>query len=142
MAGKWRDHLRTCSRWRLLFIATACGIVTAVVSVVLGISCVFPIVERYFASGKETTEWGDAVLGIYVFLTFGSTGLIAGFSGIYGVARRRGYAALAITFTVLGINVLGFFVPTGGYALLPFYASIVIGLGLAGVFLILRSAQA
>ena len=43
-----------------------------------------------------------------------------------------------ITGIVLSVNILGFFVPTGGYALLPFYSSIVLGVSLTVAFLILR----
>lgn len=122
-------------------IATASGIVVGVVSAILGIFCTIPI-RLLLAEGQETTEAGDAVLAIYAFMTFGATGLIAGFSGAYGIARQRGYIALAVTGIVLAVDIVGFFVPTRGYAMLPFYASIVIGLSLTVVFLILRPSRA
>jgi len=90
----------------------------------------------YLNRGKQTTELGDAVLAIYVFLTLAATGFVAAFSGTYGIARRRAYASLLITCATLGINVVGFFVPTGGYALLPFYCSLVAGVGLTLALLI------
>jgi len=81
----------------------------------------------------ETTELGDAVLAIYVFLSFSATGFVAAFSGTYGVARSRILPPVLITLLTLAINVLGFFVPTGGYAMLPFYLSLLIGIGLTAV---------
>jgi len=141
MARKLLVYLRTCAWWHLLLVATASGIVVGAISAILGIFCTIPI-GLFLADGQETTEAGDAVLAIYGCMSFGATGLIAGFSGTYGIARQRGYAALAVTCVVFGINIVGFFVPTGGYAMLPFYASIVIGLILTVVFLILRSSRA
>ncbi len=129
MARKLQGYLRTCAWWHLLLIAIASGIVVGVVSAVLRIFCTIPL-GLILANGQETTEAGDAVLAIYDFMAFGATGLIAGFSGIYGIARQRGYVALAVTGVAFAINIGGFFVPTGGYAMLPFYASIAIGLSL------------
>lgn len=119
----------------------ACGVLAAIVLAMLGLCCI-PLIEKCLAHVQQTTEWGDAVLGIYAFMTFGATGFIAGFSSAYGIARRSGYAPLVITSIVLSINIVRFFVPTGGYAMLPFYVSVAVGLGLTVVFLILRSAPA
>jgi hypothetical protein len=141
MAGKLQSYLRSCRWWHLLLAATVSGIVVGAVSVVLGLFCAI-LIEALAANGQQSTEAGDVVLAICVVLTCGPTGLIAGFSGAYGIARRRGYAALAITCNALGINILGLYVPTNGHALLPFYASTVIGLSLTMVFLILRPFRA
>jgi len=84
----------------------------------------------------ENTELGDAVLAIFVLLTSSATGFIAGFSGTYGVARRRILSPVLITLLAFAINIVGFLVPTGGYALLPLYFSLFTGLGLTAVFLI------
>jgi len=81
----------------------------------------------------ETTELGDAVLAIYVFLSFSATGFVAAFSGTYGVARSRMLPPVLITLLTVAINVLGFLVPTGGYAMAPFYLSLLIGIGLTAL---------
>jgi hypothetical protein len=140
MAGKLQGYLRACAWWRLLLVATASGIVVGILSAILGIFCTIPL-GQLLAQGQETTEAGDAVLAMYAFMTFGATGSIVGFSGTYGIARQRGSLALAVTCIVLGVNIVGFFVPTGGYTLLPFYSSIVLGLTLTVVLLILRPAR-
>ena len=134
------DSLRTAAWWRLLLAATVCGIIVGAVAAIVGVPATLAIATHF--NGQQGTELGDAVLAIYAFATFSVTGFIAGISITYGLARRRGYTALVITCIVLGINIAGFFVPTGGYALAPFYASILIGLVLTIVFLILRSAPA
>ena len=141
MAKKLQSYLRTRAWWHLLLVATVSGIVASVVLAILGIFCTIPI-GRLLAGGQQTTEAGDAALAMYAFMSFGATGLIAGFSGVYGLARQRGYAALAVTSVVLGINIVGFFVSTGGYATLPFYASIVLGLTLTVIFLIRHASRA
>jgi hypothetical protein len=107
------------------------------VSAVLGLLST-PAIEIFLAHGKETTEFGDAALAIYAFLTFGATGFIAAFAAKYGIVRRKVYAPLLITCIAMSINIVGFLVPTGGYALAPFYASIAIGFGLTAVFLMPR----
>jgi hypothetical protein len=134
------EYLRA-AWWRLLIAAMIGGVISGLLFAIAGVPGSHAI-ATYLAHGKEPTELGDAALAIYAFFAFGSTGFIAGFSGTYGIARRSGYAPLVITCIAGGINVLGFFVPTGGYALAPFCASIVIGLSLTVVWLILRSAQA
>jgi hypothetical protein len=136
MAGKLVGYLQTLRWWQLLLVATVSGIVVGVISIVLGLFCSIPI-GLVLAHGQKITELGDAALGMFAAMTFGATGMIAGFSSVYGIARRRGYVALAVTCIALAINIGGFFVPTGGYAMLPFYASIAIGLSLTVVFLIL-----
>jgi hypothetical protein len=133
------DYLRG-TWWCLLVAATVSGIVSGLVLAVSGVLCSHAI-ATYLTHDKQTTELGDAALAIYVFFTFGATGFIAAFSGTYGIVRRRGYAPVAITGITLGINILGFYEPTGGYALLPLYSSIVIGLGLTVGFLMLRPAS-
>ena len=137
---KLLEYLRA-AWWRLLIAATIGGIVSGLLFAIAGVLGSHAI-ATYLAHGKEPTELGDAALAIFAFFAFGATGLMAGFSSTYGIARRNGYAPLVITCIVLGINVLGFILPTGGYALAPFCASIVIGLGLTVKFLIMRAAQA
>lgn len=78
-------------------------------------------------------------MGIYVFLGFSATGFAAGFSSIYGLARRRKLVPVVTTLLTIVINVVGFFVPTEGYAMLPFYLSIVVAVGLTAVLLMPRN---
>jgi len=123
----------------LLFVATTAGIIAGLAFAILAVFS-SPAIGALLTHGKPTTELGDAALAIYAFLTFAATGLIGAFSSTYGIARRKVYAPLMITGITMSVNILGFFVPTGGYALLPFYASVVTGLSLTVVFLILRSS--
>src|SRR5579864_5756288 len=140
IVAKCLRYIRACKWWHLLSIATMAGIISGLVLAVLGV-VTSPIIGRYLTHGSQTTEMGDAALAIYAFLTFGATGFIAAFSGAYGIARRSRYAPILITSIALTINIVGFFVPTGGYALAPFYASVVIGLGLTGAVLIHRRSE-
>ncbi|MGA8310566.1 MAG: hypothetical protein WB755_11095 [Terriglobales bacterium] len=130
---KWLETIRERPRWQVLVAATIGGFISGLISAVLGVYGSSAI-HDYLVHDK-LTEWGDALLAMYAFLTFGATGFVAAFSSIYGVARRSRYVPLAITCGTLTINVLGFFVPTGGYALLPFYVSIVTGISLTIAFL-------
>jgi len=91
----------------------------------------------YLAHG-ETTELGDAVLAIFVLLSSSATGFIAGFSGTYGIARRRILPPVLITLLAFVINVVGFYLPTGGHAMLPFYLSLLTGTVLTAVVLVPR----
>ncbi len=141
MVGKWLEQLRICGWWILLFVATAAGIISGLAFAILAVIS-SPAIGTLLTRGKPTTELGDAVLAIYAFLTFAATGFIGAFSGTYGIARKKGYTPLAITGITMSVNILGFFVPTGGHALLPFYASVVTGLSLTVAFLTLRSTQA
>jgi hypothetical protein len=68
------------------------------------------------------------------FPAFGTTGFVAAFSTIYGIARRQAYCPVIITSIAALINLLGWFVPTGGHAMMPFYASLAIGVGLTLAF--------
>jgi len=133
---KW---IRTRPQWQLFVIAATAGIIFGSCLTIVGLFGALRL-ATYLAHGK-TTELGDAVLSIYVFLISSATGFIAGFSGTYGVARRRILPPVLITLLALAINILGFFVPTGGHALLPFYFSLFTGLGLTAVFLIPRQRK-
>ena len=132
----WLEHVRARTWWQLLLVATAGGIISGLTLAMLGVFG-SPVLGAYLIRPKETTELGEAVLAIYAFLSFAATGFVAAFSGIYGIARRSRFIPLTITCIALSINLLGFFVPTGGYALLAFYASVVVGVGLTVLFLAL-----
>jgi O-antigen/teichoic acid export membrane protein len=130
---KWLETAPQRPWWQWLLAATAAGFVSGLILALLGVFAVQAI-HDYLAHDK-LTEWGDALLAIYAFLTFAATGFVAAFSGIYGALRRSRYLPLSITCVTLAINVIGFFVPTGGYAMLPFYASVVTGVSLTIGFL-------
>jgi hypothetical protein len=124
----WAERVRKCSWGQLLFLASTSGLISGLAFAVSGVyGC--DAIEMQLTHGN-VTELGSAVLAIYAFLGFGATGFIAAFSSVYAIARRQTFFPLIITFIVFCINLLGWFVPTGGYALLPFYASLAIGVGL------------
>ena len=81
------------------------------------------------------------MLAIYVVLSCSATGFIAGFSATYGVTRRRVLPPLLITLLAFAVNVVGFYLPTGGHAMLPFYLSLLTGIGLTAVVLIPRQQK-
>jgi hypothetical protein len=124
-----------CKRpsWQWLIAATAAGFVSGLIWALLGVFA-SQAIHDHLAQDQQT-ELGDAVLAIYAFLTFAATGFVAAFSSVYGTLRRSLYSSVGITCVTLAINIIGFFVPTGGYAMLPFYASIVIGVSLTMAFL-------
>lgn len=130
---KWLETARERPWWQWLIAATATGLVSGLILALLGVFA-SQAIHDYLAHDRQT-EWGDAALAIYAFLTFGATGFVAAFSKVYGIFRRNRYLPLIITCVTLAINIVGFFVPTGGYALLPFYASMVIGVSLTIGFL-------
>lgn len=129
----WLEAARERPWWQLLLAAIVAGSISGPVVALLGVFA-SEAIHNYLAHDK-LTEWEDALLAIYAFLTFGATGFVAGFSIIYGLARRSWHRPLAITCATLAINILGLFTPTGGYAMLPFYISIVAGAGLTIAFL-------
>jgi len=126
------EHLRNFSRTKLPFAAITSGLIVGIVFATLGAFTCDAIV-MYLTRGKET-ELGSAVLAMYTFPAFGTTGFVAGFSTIYGIARRRAYCPVITTCIAACVNLLGWFVPTGGHALMPFYASFAIGVGLTLAF--------
>jgi len=130
--NRWVERVRKYSWAQLLLVAITSGLISSVVFAILGVySC--DAIVMYLSHGKET-ELGSAVLAIYTFLAFGTTGFVAVFSTIYGIARRQAYCPVIITSIGACINLLGWFVPTGGHALMPFYASLAIGVGLTLAF--------
>jgi hypothetical protein len=130
--NRWVERVRKCSWAQLLLIATASGVFSGVVFAILGAySC--DAIVMYLNHGKET-ELGSAVLAIYTFLAFGTTGFVAAFSTSYAIARRQAYCPVMTTSIAACINLLGWFVPTGGHALMPFYASLAMGVGLTLAF--------
>jgi len=132
---KW---LRTRPQWQLIAIAATNGIIFGFCLTIVALFGAQRL-ATYLAHG-ETTELGDAALAIYVFLSSSATGFIAGFSGTYGVARRRILPPVLITLLACAINVVGFFLPTGDHAMLPFYLSLLTGIGLT--FLVPRRRNA
>lgn len=127
------ENARKRPWWQWLIAATVAGLVSGLILALLGVFASQAV--RDHLAHDQQTEWGDAVLAIYAFLTFAATGFVAAFSSVYGTLRRSLYPSVGITCVALTINIIGFFVPTGGYAMLPFYASIVIGVSLTMAFL-------
>jgi hypothetical protein len=113
--------------------AMASGIVFGLSFAVLGV-IVSHSLATFLVHG-ETTELGDAVLAMFVFLSSLAVGFTAVLSGIYGIARMRTLPPILITLLAVSINVVGFIVPTGGHAMLPFYLSLVVGIGLTTIVL-------
>ena len=82
----------------------------------------------------QQTEWATQCWRFTLFSLSRSQGSLR-HSSVYGTLRRSLYPSVGITCVALTINIIGFFVPTGGYAMLPFYASTVVGVSLTMAFL-------
>lgn len=130
--NSWVERVRKYSRVQLLLVATTSGLISGVLFSISGVF-ICDAVVMYLSHGKET-ELGSAVLAMYTFLAFGTTGFVAAFSTIYGIARRQAYCPVITASIAACINLLGWFVPTGGHALMPFYTSLAIGVGLSLAF--------
>jgi len=73
--NRWVERVRKYSWAQLLLVAITSGLISSVVFAILGVySC--DAIVMYLSHGKET-ELGSAVLAIYTFLAFGTTGFVA-----------------------------------------------------------------